>query len=144
MIYFDTSALLKLIRTEPETFALRGYLRERADQDHVSSALARAEVARAVIRDADPAGEVDSALAATAQRVLRQLMLWRISDDVLQATWDVPGRRLRALDAIHVATALRIDEQVTLSSFVTYDQRQADAARAAGLTVDTPRIAHSR
>jgi predicted nucleic acid-binding protein len=43
---------------------------------------------------------------------------------------------VRSLDAIHLATALRIRPQLT--SFVTYDKRLADAAQAAGLTVDMP------
>jgi predicted nucleic acid-binding protein len=41
-----------------------------------------------------------------------------------------------SLDAVHLATALRIRAQLT--SFVTYDRRLADAATAAGLTVDAP------
>jgi predicted nucleic acid-binding protein len=139
VIYFDTSALVKVIRTEPETFALRGYLRDRADQTPVSSALVRAEVARTVLRTADADGTVDPRLMATAHRAIRQLMLWKVSDEVLRTTWDIPGRYLRALDAIHVATALRINEQLSLSAFVTYDQRQAEAARAVGLPVDAPR-----
>ena len=43
---------------------------------------------------------------------------------------------VRILDAIHLATALRLRGQLT--SFVTYDKRLADAATAAGLTVDAP------
>jgi hypothetical protein len=43
---------------------------------------------------------------------------------------------VRSLDAIHLATALRIRSQLT--SFITYDKRLADAAQAAGLTVDMP------
>ncbi|MPZ26262.1 MAG: PIN domain-containing protein [Micromonosporaceae bacterium] len=139
MLYFDTSALLKIIRIEPETVALRAYLRDHAEQTHVSSALIRAEVARTVLREADADGVPDQRLVTAAQRAVGQLMLWRVSDDVLQATWDVPGPHVRALDAIHVATALRIHEQVSLSAFVTYDKRQADAAQAAGLTVASPR-----
>lgn len=139
MLYFDTSAVLKVIRIEPETFALRGYLRDRADQAHVSSALVRVEVGRTVLRDTGADGLVDQRLLTAAQRAIRQLMLWKISDDVLQATWDIPGRYVRALDAIHVATAMRIDEQSPLSAFVTYDKRQADAARTVGLTVASPR-----
>jgi hypothetical protein len=42
---------------------------------------------------------------------------------------------VRSLDAIHLATALRIQP---LTSFVTYDKRLADAAQLAGLTVDAP------
>ncbi|WP_327108661.1 PIN domain-containing protein [Nonomuraea glycinis] len=43
---------------------------------------------------------------------------------------------VRSLDAIHLATALRIRSQLT--SFVTYDKRLADAAQTAGLTIDMP------
>jgi uncharacterized protein len=43
---------------------------------------------------------------------------------------------VRSLDAIHLATALRIRGQLT--SFVAYDKRLADAAAIAGLTVDMP------
>ena len=43
------------------------------------------------------------------------------------------GPSLRALDAIHVASALRLAPE--LEAFVTYDSRQAAAAEAAGLRV---------
>jgi len=43
---------------------------------------------------------------------------------------------VRSLDAIHLATALRLGRQLT--SFVTYDKRLADAAAAVGLTVHAP------
>jgi uncharacterized protein len=44
----------------------------------------------------------------------------------------------RSLDAIHLATGLRLRDQQRLTSFVTYDRRLAEAASAAGLTVDMP------
>ncbi|MFL6055511.1 MAG: hypothetical protein ACJ72W_21820 [Actinoallomurus sp.] len=43
---------------------------------------------------------------------------------------------VRGLDAIHLATALRI--RTHLTSFVTYDKRLAEAATHAGLTVEMP------
>ena len=43
---------------------------------------------------------------------------------------------VRSLDAIHLGTALQ--SRTGLSSFVTYDKRLLDAARAAGLPVDSP------
>jgi predicted nucleic acid-binding protein len=46
------------------------------------------------------------------------------------------GAGLRALDAIHVATALLVGAE--LESFITYDTRQSEAARAAGLHVIAP------
>jgi hypothetical protein len=43
---------------------------------------------------------------------------------------------VRSLDAIHLGTALHVRSHLT--SFITYDKRLADAARAAGLPVDIP------
>ena len=43
---------------------------------------------------------------------------------------------LRALDAIHLATALELGE--SLQAFVTYDDRLAEAARTVGLPVARP------
>jgi predicted nucleic acid-binding protein len=41
-------------------------------------------------------------------------------------------RTLRSLDAVHLATALLV---AIIEAFVVYDDRLADAARAAGMTV---------
>ena len=46
--------------------------------------------------------------------------------------------RTVSLDAIHLATGLRLRGQGQLTSFVTYDKRLADAASAAGLPVEAP------
>jgi predicted nucleic acid-binding protein len=46
----------------------------------------------------------------------------------------LPGRNLRSLDALHVAAALRVGADV----MITYDTRQADAAGASGLRVESP------
>jgi uncharacterized protein len=43
---------------------------------------------------------------------------------------------VRSLDAIHLGTALRA--RPALTSFVTYDKRLLDAARAAGLPTNSP------
>ena len=43
---------------------------------------------------------------------------------------------VRSLEAIHLGTALHVRSHLT--SFITYDKRLADAARAAGLPVDIP------
>lgn len=65
-------------------------------------------------------------------------MSWRVDLDasirILAQT--VSPATVRSLDAIHLATALRVREQLT--SFITYDRRLADAARAAGLVVEAP------
>ena len=46
----------------------------------------------------------------------------------------LPGANLRSLDAIHVAAA----RFGGVDAMVTYDRRQADAARAVGLAVVAP------
>jgi predicted nucleic acid-binding protein len=44
---------------------------------------------------------------------------------------------LRTLDAIHLATALTVGDD--LEAIVTYDERMLDAARLLGLSTVTPR-----
>jgi len=43
---------------------------------------------------------------------------------------------LRSLDALHLASALLLGAELT--TFIAYDRRLADAARAAGLVVAAP------
>ena len=111
IFYADTSALVKLVRDEPESKALRAFL---ADADLVGSDVTLAEVPRAIRR----AVEDDPALP---------------HDLLLERALSEPA--LRALDAIHVATALDLHP---IDSFVTYDERQAAAARLAGLRTMAP------
>jgi hypothetical protein len=72
--YLDSSAIVKLVVREPESTALRGYLRRR--RPLVSSALARTEVARAVL-------SFGAAVARRAQDVLDRIELVRVNDRVL-------------------------------------------------------------
>ena len=44
---------------------------------------------------------------------------------------------LRTLDAIHLATALAVGDD--LEAIVTYDERMVEAARLLGLPIATPR-----
>ena len=46
----------------------------------------------------------------------------------------LPGPHLRSLAALHVASALRLEAD----EMVTYDDRQAAAAEAAGILVSSP------
>jgi predicted nucleic acid-binding protein len=46
----------------------------------------------------------------------------------------LPGPHLRSLDALHIATALRLDA----SAVVTYDHRLSKAARTVGLATTAP------
>jgi predicted nucleic acid-binding protein len=125
--YLDSSAIVKLVVQEPESVALRRYLRRR--RPLVASALARTEVLRALL----PAG--DDAVAA-GRKVLTRLDLIRINNQVLDEAATVLPFDVRSLDAIHLATAGQLGQD--LGVMVTYDDRMAEAARSAGHRVVTP------
>lgn len=122
--YFDSSALVKLTRDEPESQALIDYL-DRPSLEASTSVLANVEVILALRRS-----EIGS------DNALRGFYLVRVDDDILQEAARLGTRPLKALDAIHIATALAIASRNL--EFVTYDDRQAEAARQAGLTVVQP------
>jgi uncharacterized protein len=54
------------------------------------------------------------------------------------AAAELPGPRLRSLDALHLASALSLDPD--LETFVSYDARLVTAAGAAGLAVAQPGV----
>jgi predicted nucleic acid-binding protein len=126
-VYLDSSALVKLAVVEPESRALRAYLRR--ERRRVSCGLARTEVLRAV----RPAGPV---AVEAARRLLRNLDLIRLDDSLLDAAGMLEPIGLRSLDAIHLAAALLLSPE--LHAVVTYDRRLADAAASLGLAVATP------
>lgn len=126
--YLDASALVKLSLEEDHSVALR-----QATQgwSHlVSSRLAVVEVLRAA-RRRDPAAE------PTARDVLSHTALVLLSDRVLYAATQLDPVTIRSLDAIHLATALRLGN--ALAAFVSYDQRQLEAAESLGLPTASPR-----
>ena len=125
--YLDSSAIVKLAVREPESAALRRWLRRK--RPLVSSALARTEVLRALL----PAGEE---AVNRGRAVLRGLDLLRVNDRVLDAAGLLLPLALRSLDAIHLAAARELGDE--LGSFVTYDDRMAAAARALGHRVTAP------
>jgi predicted nucleic acid-binding protein len=127
-VYLDSSAVVKLAVREPESAALRRYLRRR--RPLVSSALARTEVLRAL----RPAG---ADALARGQEVLRRLDLVRVNDQLLSAAGILQPAELRSLDALHLATARDLGSDV--KAVVTYDARMATAGTALGLRIVQPR-----
>jgi len=125
--YLDSSAVVKLVIAEPESTALRQYLRRR--RPLVSSALARTEVLRSLL----PFGEM---ALARGRRVLRAMELIRLSDRVLEAAGTMLPPEVRSLDAIHLATAQQLGDDVGV--VVTYDTRMAEAASKLGLNTRSP------
>lgn len=129
-LYLDSSALVKLVKEEAESGALRRFLRRHRSDRRVTSALARVEVVRAV------AGGGPAAVAH-ARRQLARVDHVNVDRDLLdEAATLAPGLTLRSLDAIHLAAARSIGAD--LRAVVTYDQRMKDAAVAVGLVVEAP------
>ena len=133
LYYADASALVKLVRDEPESSALRSFL---ADADLVSCELVLTEVPRAIHRATAhdprlPFGE----LLDRAGEILDALALLPLDRGLLAAAGALAEPALRTLDAIHVAAAADLSP---LDAFVSYDERQAAAARLAGLRTVGP------
>lgn len=126
--YLDTAALVKLVVAERETAALRGWLGE-VDRDPVSCDLARTELMRAVRRAAP-----DRVVQARA--VLDALTLLEVTTAVFEEAGRLDPAVVRSLDAIHLAAALSLGDD--LEGLVTYDERLAEAARANGVAVVAP------
>ena len=133
LFYVDASALVKLVRDEPESEALRAFL---SDADLISCELVLTEVPRAIRRAAarDPRLPLDVLIERTGE-VLDALALLSLDRGLLAAAGALAEPALRALDAIHVAAAVDLSP---LDAFVSYDERQAAAARLAGLRTVQP------
>ena len=125
--YLDSSAIVKLVVREPESAALARYLRGR--RPIAASALARVEVMRVAL-------SFDVVVQARALEVLSRIELIRLNDRVLGVASTLLPPEMRSLDAIHLATASLLGDQ--LGRVVTYDERMADAARALGFGVVAP------
>jgi len=126
-VYLDASALTKLIIEEPETAVLQDVIRGHG---LLSSRVAVVEVTKAVTRY-DPDAEPFAFFA--------RVTFLELDADLATAAGATGGPGLRALDAIHVATALILQSEI--ERFITYDARQSEAARAAGLHVIAPGLA---
>jgi predicted nucleic acid-binding protein len=129
MIYLDSAAVVKLVHAEAESRALREWLDDRAETGWISSVLTEIESFRALARYAP---EAISRLPA----VLDLIDLIELEPPVRILAQTAKPPTVRSLDAIHLGTALHA--RPGLTSFVTYDKRLLDAARAAGLPADSP------
>jgi uncharacterized protein len=129
MIYLDSSALVKLALTEPESAALARWLAERAGQPLVSSVLHRAEVPRAVWR-------TEPGALPRSYRVIKRIAKVALTADVLDTSATLPPQALSPGQAIHLASALVLKRD--LSAFVAYDEPLLAAAADAGLQVASP------
>lgn len=129
LLYLDSSAVVKLVTRQPESRALFGLLEPWPDR--ISSALARVEVLRALLRARASAAEL-----RRADDVLSRIALVKIDSEVLATAAVLEPRDLRTLDAIHLATAVSVGAD--LGGLVSYDRRLANAAKALGIEVWAP------
>jgi predicted nucleic acid-binding protein len=134
LFYADSSALVKIVREEPESPSLRAFF---AEADIVSCELVLAELPRAIRRAValDPRLSLER-LIEQAGEIIDAIGLIPIDRPLLLAAGALAEPALRTLDAVHVAAAV---EANPLDAFVTYDERQAAAARLAGLRTVQPR-----
>lgn len=123
--YLDASAIVKLVLFEPESPQMHRWYHE--SERLVTSRVGVVETRRAALRrDGDP-----NQLAA----VIERLEVFELDPEIDRRASAIGPESLRTLDAIHLATAMAIPD---LGSFVTYDDRLADAARLLGLPVVRP------
>ena len=127
-LYLDSSAFVKVVVEEAESAALRAFLAGNSGR-RVSSALLRTEALRAVLH-------VGPDALANVREGLRRVDLVAIDDRILDSAGILEPRVLRTLDAIHLATALAVGDD--LDAVVTYDERMLEAARLLGLGTATP------
>jgi len=133
LLYLDSSALVKLVLPEAESTALVKSLESWPVR--VTSELARVEVVRAARRAA-----ADPAVERRAEEVMAAIHLLRIDDEILDRASRLEPRTLRALDAIHLASALSLGGD--LGAMAIYDAVLASAAAACGMEVVAPQPQH--
>jgi predicted nucleic acid-binding protein len=98
-------------------------------EGYVSSALLGLEAIRAC-------GRYGEGYAADARSFLMDISLLPLEDAVLSGAASLGPTKLRSLDAMHLATALNVRDEI--GAFITYDQRLGEAAAGQGLPVTQP------
>lgn len=118
---------MKLVLREEEEGALRAAM--SAWEGYVSSALLGVEAIRASSRHRDE-------YAQDAREWLFDVTLLPLDDALLDEAASLRPSRLRSLDAIHLATALSVRDEIGI--LFTYDDRFAEAAESHGLPIARP------
>lgn len=126
--YLDTSALVKLVIDESESAELRHWLAV-AETALITSDLSRTELHRAIKRTAH-------SQAVEGRWLLDSLEVLTVSAATFEAAGRLAPDTLRSLDAIHLAAALELGDD--LEGLVTYDARMVEAAEANGIVAFGP------
>jgi predicted nucleic acid-binding protein len=127
VIYLDASAMVTYVLKRANVWALRAHLRNHAAVDLVTSTVGLIET----VRSCDRVGTFPNLMG----QLLGDYTEFQLTPEIRDMAAGLPGR-LKALDAIHVATAETLGDE--LISFVTYDRTTARLARSRGLPVVSP------
>jgi predicted nucleic acid-binding protein len=127
-VYVDTSVFGRVILDEPDKQAIQRDLAKF--NRRVASRLLRVELRR-VGRREDALEEAD--------RILDDVLLIPVDEDVLAAAETVTPTTVTTLDAIHLATAVSLSKKDGLDALMTYDKRLAAGAKEHGIQVLSPR-----
>jgi predicted nucleic acid-binding protein len=127
LLYLDSSALVKLVVPEAQSWALREALRPWPER--VSSVVAEIEVEQVARR-------IGSGAIRRARSVLARLALVELDTEVRGRAAAIWPTELSVIDAIHLATALTLGDD--LGALCTYDARLQDAASTARVGVVAP------
>jgi predicted nucleic acid-binding protein len=126
--YVDTSALVKLFKSERETGAFRAALADWPVQ--VASEIIRVEA----ICTARRLGGED--ILRRARAALERITLIPLTPEIIELATDRHQPPLRAMDAIHLGTALSMRDD--LGAVFAYDSDLLAAATARGLNALGP------
>lgn len=127
--YLDTSAFVKLVVAEEHSPAMRRWA-DTADPEVFSTDLLRTEALRTARRHSP------AALLETRER-LDSVTLLTLTAEMCERAADLDPAILRTLDALHLAGALTLGDN--LDAIVTYDERLTAAAALHGVRVVAPR-----
>lgn len=128
-LYVDTSALLRATLETGTTREVEARL--ESAQTLLTSRLTLVEAARALLR-VRQLGRVSESRIADVERELEQLWarceLWELTPAVCELARHVaPGKTLRALDALHLATFLMARRRIEGLVLLTVDDRLREA-----------------
>jgi uncharacterized protein len=125
-VYVDTSALARVLLGQPDSLVIE---RELGRFDYrVSSRILGVELQRVALRTGVSGGD----------ELLEDIAFVRLDDVVLTAAEQIEPSNVATLDAIHLATAVRLHTDGELDAILTYDARLADGARHHGIAVLAP------
>lgn len=127
LLYLDASALVKLVVEEPESVALAAHV-------DGGSALATSRISLVEVPRATAIANPTAAVRFETDRLLASCVLVDITDALLRTAAALASASLRTLDAIHLATALRVEPD----ELIAYDRRLLAAAAEQGLATAQP------